>query len=266
MFYIILTVIIGCCVGSFLNVAVYRLPLGKSLSYPPSHCPKCKHPIRPYDNFPVLGWFLLRGRCRDCRERISLRYPVVEFVSGLIAGSISGVVFYSHNEVSYFDLLVISLYYFVLVITFFAAGLIEFDRNNIPAKLFIPVTIITPFVFYYLDSIKFYAVLNSANLLCTIGTIVICGVIVFFSQPYFVQLATTKTKKHLTRRNIRVQIMLPFLTVLVLGLSCGIIAIPILFFGIRIALLFLRYKKSRRLYLLLTGAIWITIIYKLFTL
>ena len=67
--------------GSFLNVVVYRLPAGMSISWPGSHCPRCKHPIRPYDNVPVLAWLWLRGCCRDCHERISARYPLVEAVT-----------------------------------------------------------------------------------------------------------------------------------------------------------------------------------------
>jgi prepilin signal peptidase PulO-like enzyme (type II secretory pathway) len=70
---------LGACVGSFLNVVIYRLPAGMSLIHPPSRCPACGHPIRWYDNVPIFGWLWLRGRCRDCRAAISPRYPLVEF-------------------------------------------------------------------------------------------------------------------------------------------------------------------------------------------
>ncbi|MGI9428521.1 MAG: prepilin peptidase [Bythopirellula sp.] len=73
---------LGACIGSFLNVVAYRLPLGMSVIWKPSHCPKCNHPIRAYDNVPVLGWLWLRGKCRDCGEPISPRYAIVEFVMG----------------------------------------------------------------------------------------------------------------------------------------------------------------------------------------
>ena len=63
--------LVGGAVGSFLNVVVYRLPLGISLIRPPSHCPACKQPIRWFDNVPVFGWIMLRGRCRNCRSSIS---------------------------------------------------------------------------------------------------------------------------------------------------------------------------------------------------
>ena len=68
----------GLAIGSFLNVVAYRLPRGESLAAPPSHCPNCDTPIRWHDNVPVLGWLLLRGRCRACGEPISWRYPAVE--------------------------------------------------------------------------------------------------------------------------------------------------------------------------------------------
>ena len=71
----------GACVGSFTNVVVWRLPRQESVVFPGSHCPKCGHAIRWHDNLPVLGWLLLRGRCRDCDAGISWRYPAVEALS-----------------------------------------------------------------------------------------------------------------------------------------------------------------------------------------
>lgn len=70
--------LIGACLGSFLNVVLYRLPRGESLVWPGSHCPHCGHAIRSRDNVPILGWILLGGKCRDCRRAISVRYPLVE--------------------------------------------------------------------------------------------------------------------------------------------------------------------------------------------
>ena len=81
-------VCLGLAFGSFLNVVIYRLPRGRSLSRPGSACPACSRPIRPYDNVPVLSWLLLRGRARCCGARISVRYPLVELVGGLLAWAI----------------------------------------------------------------------------------------------------------------------------------------------------------------------------------
>ena len=76
--------IFGLCVGSFLNVVVWRLPRGESLSHPPSHCPKCGHRIRAWENIPVLSWLLLRAKCSGCGLPISCRYPLVEAANGLL--------------------------------------------------------------------------------------------------------------------------------------------------------------------------------------
>jgi leader peptidase (prepilin peptidase) / N-methyltransferase len=73
----------GLLIGSFLNVVVYRVPAGKSIVSPPSACPGCDSAIRPYDNIPVISWLVLRGKCRDCRTPISLRYPLVELATAL---------------------------------------------------------------------------------------------------------------------------------------------------------------------------------------
>lgn len=75
----------GICVGSFLNVVIVRVPEGLSVVKPRSRCPSCGHEIAWYDNIPLLSWLLLRGRCRGCRTPISIRYPVVELLVGLLA-------------------------------------------------------------------------------------------------------------------------------------------------------------------------------------
>ena len=76
--------VLGAIMGSFLNVVVYRLPRHESLVTPASHCPRCGTPVKPYDNIPVLSWLLLRGHCRSCGESISVRYPLVELMTGAL--------------------------------------------------------------------------------------------------------------------------------------------------------------------------------------
>lgn len=75
---------IGACVGSFLNVCIWRIPNGMSIVSPPSHCPKCDHAIPFYENIPVFSWLFLRGKCSSCKEPISIRYPLVETLTGLV--------------------------------------------------------------------------------------------------------------------------------------------------------------------------------------
>src|SRR5947209_5628251 len=82
LFLIPFLFLLGACVGSFLNVVVWRLPRQESLVTPPSHCPKCNTPLAWYDNIPVFGWIFLKGRCRYCKEAISPRYPIVEAITG----------------------------------------------------------------------------------------------------------------------------------------------------------------------------------------
>src|SRR5437588_12624225 len=86
---------LGAAIGSFLNVVAYRLPRRESLVRPGSRCPGCGTAIKTYDNVPVLGWLLLRGRCRSCRISISARYPIVEATTAALA---AGVVLTKHSE------------------------------------------------------------------------------------------------------------------------------------------------------------------------
>ena len=77
--------IFGALIGSFLNVCIYRIPEGKSIVSPPSHCPSCGEGVRWYDNIPILSYLILRGKCRFCANRISVQYPLVELLTALAA-------------------------------------------------------------------------------------------------------------------------------------------------------------------------------------
>ncbi|MGD2135721.1 MAG: prepilin peptidase [Gemmatimonadales bacterium] len=81
---IVVGAVFGAAVGSFLNVCIVRLPADESLCRPRSRCPRCGHPIAWYDNVPILSWLALGGRCRGCRERISVQYPLIELVVALL--------------------------------------------------------------------------------------------------------------------------------------------------------------------------------------
>jgi len=80
-FQIAILAVLGLAVGSFLNVCIHRLPRGQSLNSPPSRCPHCDYQLRPFDNIPVVSYAILGGRCRKCRARISIRYPIIELVT-----------------------------------------------------------------------------------------------------------------------------------------------------------------------------------------
>jgi leader peptidase (prepilin peptidase)/N-methyltransferase len=121
----------GLLIGSFLNVVAHRLPLGVSLVRPRSRCPQCLTEIKPYDNVPVLGWLMLRGRCRGCRARISARYPVVEAATAALAVAIVAV-----NGRSVHSALGLVLLGFLVPIT-----LIDLDHRLIPNKLTLPAAV-----------------------------------------------------------------------------------------------------------------------------
>lgn len=75
---------LGACIGSFLNVCIYRIPAGLSIVSPPSRCPQCEIKIRWWQNIPIVSWLLLRGKCSNCKEKISVRYLLVETLTGLL--------------------------------------------------------------------------------------------------------------------------------------------------------------------------------------
>ncbi|MCF7807513.1 MAG: prepilin peptidase [Candidatus Marinimicrobia bacterium] len=121
------TIVFGLLIGSFLNVVIYRFPKGESVAFPASHCPSCGHPIRPWENIPVLSYIFLRGRCSACRARISLRYPLVE--------SLTGLLFYS-SYIRYglsLDLVVFALFGALLI----AIAFIDMDHLIIPDSMVI---------------------------------------------------------------------------------------------------------------------------------
>jgi len=144
---------VGGCVGSFLNVVVYRLPAGMSISWPGSHCPRCNHPIRAHDNIPVLAWLWLRGRCRDCRERISFRYPLVEAVTAALflllfvvevlhAGQNLPVRIPQPLQWLPAQVFGLFLLHLGLLCTLMAAGLIRWDGKRPPRWLFVPLLLV----------------------------------------------------------------------------------------------------------------------------
>ena len=128
----VLAGILGTIIGSFLNVVAYRLPRGESLSHPPSRCPSCEAPVKPYDNIPVLSWLLLRGRCRNCKAPISWRYPVVEAGTGLLCALV--VIAKGADEDAILGL--------VLVLLLVPITLIDLDVQIIPNKITYPGVVV----------------------------------------------------------------------------------------------------------------------------
>jgi len=128
---LVLIGLLGLLIGSFLNVVIYRLPRGESLNRPPSRCPSCGTPVKPYDNVPVLSWLILRGRCRSCGARISVRYPLVE---ALTAAAFVGAALARGVD----DDLALWLPFVAMLIA--VAG-IDLDHRIIPNKILLPAAI-----------------------------------------------------------------------------------------------------------------------------
>jgi leader peptidase (prepilin peptidase)/N-methyltransferase len=121
--------VFGMCIGSFLNVCIYRLPTSKSIVDPPrSICPGCNNPIRFYDNIPVLSYIWLKGRCRNCDASISFRYPMVELITGVVA---VGLLFK-------FGLSLEGLVYFVFISSLLVITFIDLDHQIIPDIITLP--------------------------------------------------------------------------------------------------------------------------------
>ncbi len=129
---IVVVALLGLAVGSFLNVVVWRVPRGDSVVSPPSACPKCGRAIRVRDNVPVLSWLLLRGRCRDCAEPISARYPLVEAATAVIFALIA---LRFTTEGSNTAALPAFLYLGAISI---ALALIDLDTHRLPNAIVVP--------------------------------------------------------------------------------------------------------------------------------
>ena len=129
-------VALGLAFGSFLNVVIYRLPRGESLSHPPSRCPGCAKPIRIFDNIPVLGWLLLGGRARCCKARISARYPLVEALGGLMAWAIVRVIIFElPDETVWWHVMLSFAVYLALALGLLALAFIDLDHMYLPDPL-----------------------------------------------------------------------------------------------------------------------------------
>lgn len=123
--------ILGLCIGSFLNVVIYRLPVKLSIAQGRSFCPVCGEPIKGYDNVPLLSYLILLGRCRHCKAHISVIYPIVEFVTGVFFLLLYFVYGFSF----------LSLGYAFLISCVIAAGFIDFKTKEIPNSLIIALLV-----------------------------------------------------------------------------------------------------------------------------
>lgn len=140
--WLIAAFLIGSCIGSFLNVVIYRIPLGLSVSDPKrSFCPKCNAAIPMRRNLPILSWLLLRGKCADCHQPISPRYLIVEFLTGLLFTAIWATAIHSlgPQPTSLAHLAILPLWCMAAI--FVATTFIDAEHQIIPIELTITGTI-----------------------------------------------------------------------------------------------------------------------------
>lgn len=160
----------GLIIGSFLNVCIYRLPGKGSLAWPSSHCPQCGHRILFRDNIPIVSYFLLKGHCRFCRVSISSRYPLVEFLTGLLFALV----------VSRYDLTPYTIFSFGFTAILIVATFIDLEHRIIPNGLnyfgmvlagmglifsFMPISPVTGLIGFFLGGGIFFLVALASPIL-----------------------------------------------------------------------------------------------------
>ena len=160
---IVLIFILGLIVGSFSNVCIYRIPRNESIVYPASHCPKCRTIIKPIDNIPLLSYILLKGRCRNCKSKISIQYPVVEFLTGFIYLIIYLI----------YGLSIQTLIYIILASSLIIISFIDLNEQIVPDVISLPGIVLGFIISFFVSYISF---VNSAlGILAGGGIILIIG-------------------------------------------------------------------------------------------
>lgn len=166
---------VGGCIGSFLNVVVYRLPRGMNLSRPRSRCPRCGQPIRWFNNIPILSWFVLRGRCRDCSGPIASRYMLVELlvatlfltlgISEPITAGQGLPALYTVQEI---NIWMVYATHLALLVTILGVALIQQDGQPVPLSLFWPLLAILAASLLLTDTLYPQPLHDSASQLMTL--------------------------------------------------------------------------------------------------
>ena len=141
IFSCILLAVFSLCLGSFCNVLIYRIPKGEQFVSGRSYCPNCKHQLMWYDNIPVLSYILLGGKCRYCKNKISIRYPVIEIFVTIFATTVS---VYKFNQLNLFEkpqLIIVPLLFSVVTAMLVSLSIIDFETYEIPMELNIVIFI-----------------------------------------------------------------------------------------------------------------------------
>lgn len=136
VFWYVMSFLLGTCIGSFLNVVIYRVPAEISLMTPGSHCPKCKKEIPWYLNMPLVSWLVLRGKCANCSCKIPIRYFLIELLTGVLFLLIFSKVIFYHEPLG------ILVVYFGLTMLVITTVFIDIEHQIIPDKTTYPAMIL----------------------------------------------------------------------------------------------------------------------------
>ncbi|MDX1357859.1 MAG: prepilin peptidase [Clostridia bacterium] len=170
IFWLIVALIYGMVLGSFTNVCIYRIPEGTSLWSPPSTCPKCGYQLKWYDNIPVLSYLILGGKCRKCKTKISVQYPLVEAATGILValiylklGLTPDVLFLSIILVILLSIAVIDYKTMIIpngtVISLIVVGLLyTIARLIFPQVFAIPITWLEALIGFFAASVPLFLV------------------------------------------------------------------------------------------------------------
>lgn len=134
----------GLCIGSFINVVIYRVPKGIPIAKGRSYCPKCNKKIKNYDLIPILSYILLKGKCRNCKETISMRYPLIELFTGIIA-----IITFIIKGFSLEAVII-----FIVAAILIAIAIIDFDTMTIPDELIITIIPLALLIVYLQNGIS----------------------------------------------------------------------------------------------------------------
>jgi len=170
-FWSLVLFVLGCIVGSFLNVCIHRMPLGQSIVSPPSHCPHCKYSIPWYLNLPLVTWLSLRGQCKNCGAPISVRYFLVELLTGLTFLS-CWLGFGNHSAV-------LALVYCVFLAGLIVATFIDFEHFIIPDEITIGGMVVGFFASFFLPQLHGENTVTGGMLKSLLGMAAGAGVIYF---------------------------------------------------------------------------------------
>lgn len=168
LYYSICFFIFGTVIGSFLNVCIFRIPNEQSIAFPPSHCGSCNHKLSAKDLIPILSWVFLKGKCRYCKAKVSIQYPLIEAITGCLF-----LALYLK-----FGLTVKLIKYIVLTALFIVIGIIDFKTQDVYDS-----TIIFGIVVAILFIIISYFVGEKVSLLSIIlGSLIPAGIIAIFAK------------------------------------------------------------------------------------